>query len=228
MVWGSLNGCPVLSIELNLVEVPDSETRTANISISITCESDCQMNWVLHEGDETVSEGGNAYNGTYYVYYTNTVDESKELGARVSIDGMWKDTVMTVYFPPIEDPGEDVANQTDSVNQGTNDDRSDTAGDQEAGFEMDTGSIAMIAMLLLFKVGVVAASMAARSKCKQKSAGGESAMAAFERDLFADTGPVASLPEMPEAPPPTVVENETIQPESEPVSDLPNIGDLLD
>ena len=228
MVWGSLNGCPVLSIELNLVEVPDSETRTANISISINCESDCPMNWVLQEGDETISEGGNAYNGTYYVYYTNTVDESKELGARVSIDGMWKDTVMTVYFPPIEDPEGQVDNQTDSANQGANDDSSDTSGDQEAGFEMDTGSIAMIAMLLLFNVGVVAAIMAARSKSKQKSEGRDRAMAAFERDLFAETGPVASLPEMPEAPPPTVVETETIQPESEPVSDLPNIGDLLD
>ncbi len=228
MVWGSLNGCPVLSIELILVEVPDSDTRTANISVSITCESDCPMTWKLHQGEEIISEGVNAYNGTYFVDYTNTIDESKELGARVSIDGMWKDTVMTVYFPPFEDPGEQVGNQTDSVNQNTNDDSSDTSGEQDAGFEMDTGSIAMIAMLLLFNVGVVAAIMAVRSKSKQQKDGRERAMAAFERDLFADSGPVASIPEISEAPPPSVVENEIVQPENESVPDLPNIGDLLD
>jgi hypothetical protein len=108
------------------------------------------------------------------------------------------------------------------------DDSPDTAGDQGAGFEMDTSSIAMIAMLLLFNVGVVAAIMAARSKSKQKSDGRERAMAAFERDLFADTGPVANLPEMLEAAPPPVVETETIQEENETITDLPNFGDLLD
>ena len=59
-------------------------------------------------------------NGTYFVDYTNTIDESKELGARVSIDGMWKDTVMTVYFPPIEAPEEQVGNQSDSVTESPN------------------------------------------------------------------------------------------------------------
>jgi len=228
MVWGSLNGCPVLSIELNLVEVPDTETRTANISISITCESDCPMNWVLQQGDETITGGGNAYNGTYYAHYTNTVDESKELGARVSIEGMWKDTMITVYFPPIEDLGDQVDGQNETVNQNTNENSSDTAGRQDSGFEMDTGSIAMIAMLLLFNVGVIAAIMAMRSKSKQQRDGRDRAMAAFERDLFADSGPVASLPEMSEAPPPPVVETETIQTQTESDSNLPNIGDLLD
>ena len=135
---------------------------------------------------------------------------------------------MTVYFPPIEGPEGQVDNQSDSANQGVDDESPDTASDQDAGFEMDTGSIAMIAMLLLFNVGVVAAIMAARSKSKQKTHGRERAMAAFERDLFADIGPVASLPEMPEVPSPTVVETETIQEEKETDSDLPNIGDLLD
>ena len=228
MVWGSLNGCPVLSIELSLVEVPDSESRTANISVSITCESDCPMTWKLQEGDDVISEGQSEYNGTYFVHYTNTVDESKELDARVSIDGMWKDTVMTVYFPPIEDPEEQVDNRTDSGNQDANDDSSDTTGDQNPGFEMDTESIAMIAMLLLFNVGVVAAIMAVRSKYKQQNDGRERAMAAFERDLFADSGPVASLPAMSEAPPPSVVETETNQQENESVPELPNIGELLD
>ena len=88
-IWGSLNGCPILSIELGLVEAPDGDARTANLSITISCESDCLMSWELKEEEAIISESGNSSNGTYYVSYTNTVDESRELNARGSIDGMW-------------------------------------------------------------------------------------------------------------------------------------------
>ncbi len=205
-VWGSLNGCPLLSIELSLSEAPDSDTRTANISVNITCESNCQMTWILQDGDTTISESTSALNGTYYADYTNLIGESAELNARVSIEGMWKDTVMTVYFPPIESTTEPVENQTDQTNQNTDSDQTDTAGEQDAGFEMDTGSIAMIAMLLLFNVGVVAAILAIRSNSRKKGDGRDRAMAEFERDLFANTAPVVDIPSMPEvvAPEPVV------------------------
>ena len=224
-VWGSLNGCPILSIELGLVESPDSETRTANLSITISCESDCHMSWALKEGDAIISEDGDAFNGIYYVSYTNTVDESRELNARVSIDGMWKDTMLTVYFPPIGDDTESTDNQTDSVNQNTDANPSDATGNRDVGFEMDSGSIAMIAMLILVNVGVVAAIMAVRSKSRGKKDGRELSMAAFERDLFAESEPLASIPA---TDPPSMIGAESVQPVVAENSDLPSIEDLLD
>ena len=77
-VWGSLNGCPVLSIELDLIETPDENTRTANISISISCESGCLMDWTVSE-PLVVADATASANGTYYATYTNFEDESKEL-----------------------------------------------------------------------------------------------------------------------------------------------------
>ncbi|MCH2637273.1 MAG: SGNH/GDSL hydrolase family protein [Candidatus Thalassarchaeum sp.] len=242
-VWGSLNGCPVLTIELQLLEAPDSESRTANISVTIACESGCYMDWTL-QGNSLVSEGANLLNGTYYTSYTNLVDESKALTGRVSVDGMWKDTMMTVYFPPIEDePVEPVENQTGPVEGEQGPSQSNSAGEQGSGFELDTGSIAMIAMLLLLNVGVVAAIMASRSRSKKKRGGREQAMAAFERDLFSQTGPVAPLPSIPatpapapvaEQPQPAPVEYTPPQQTQEPVAptapvvpDLPSIEDLL-
>ena len=228
LIWGSLNGCPVLSIELGLAEAPDSDTRTANISVVIACESNCQMNWVLREGELIVSENMGASNGTYYAIYTNLQDEAQQLSARVSVDGMWKDTVITVYFPPIENNTESTGNQSSTTSSGDDDGPVNSAEEQDSSFEMDSGSIAMIAMLLLFNVGVIAAIMAVRSKSRQQNDGRQRAMDDFERDLFADTGPVANLPEMSEYSPSPTVEPESVQHVDETVSDLPNIGDLLD
>jgi len=227
LIWGSLNGCPVLSIELGLAEAPDSDTRTANISVVIACESNCQMNWVLREGELIVSENMGASNGTYYAIYTNLQDEAQQLSARVSVDGMWKDTVITVYFPPIENNTESTGNQSSTTSSGDDDGPVNSAEEQDSSFEMDSGSIAMIAMLLLFNVGVIAAIMAVRSKSRQQNDGRQRAMDDFERDLFADTGPVANLPEMSESSPP-MVETEPVQCVDDAGSDLPNIGDLLD
>ena len=204
LVYGTLNGCPILSITLSLLEAPDSETRTANISIEISCESGCLMDWKL-EDPNLVAGGENLLDGTYFASYTNITEESKELTAQVSIDGWWKDTAMTVYFPPIVDNTEPVENQTGSVDQNTAPSQSNSAGEEEAGFEMDMGSIAFIAMLLLFNVGIVAAIMAIRSKSKKKGDGRERSMAAFERDLFAENGPVASTAAIPDVHPPEPV-----------------------
>ena len=247
LIWGSLNGCPVLTIELSLVEAPDAETRTANISITITCESGCYMDWTL-EGNSLVSEGANVLNGTYYTSYTNLAEESKTLSARVSVDGSWfKDTMVTVYFPPIVDDLESpIDNETGPVDPNTGgSDQSDSAGEQDTGFQMDAGSIAMIAMLLLLNVGVVAAILASRSRSKKKRGGREMAMAAFERDLFSNAGPVAPLPSMPatpapepapapQEPQPAPVEyvppqqpQAPEQPTTPTIPDLPSIEDLL-
>jgi phospholipase/lecithinase/hemolysin len=247
LIWGSLNGCPLLSIDLILVETPDSNTRTANISITVSCESGCYMDWTL-EGNSLVSEGANQLNGTYYTSYTNLVDESKELTGRVSIDGWWKDTKLTVSFPPIVDdselPIESDTGPVDPNSGGT--DQSDSAGEQETGFQLDAGSIAMIAMLLLLNVGVVAAIMASRSHSKNKRGNRDISMAAFERDLFSNSGPVAPLPSMPTtpAPAPAPVPQQPqpvapveyappqqpqapVQPTTPTVPDLPSIEDLL-
>ncbi len=103
--------------------------------------------------------------------------------------------------------------------------------------ELDTGSIAMIAMLILFNVAVVAWILAVRKKSTNSGKQRQQAMNAFERDLFADSGPVASPSEFKPATPPPVTQQpvEAIQPtpvvEQQPVTpavpDLPSIEDLL-
>ena len=196
---------------------------------------------------DRISEGANLLDGTYYTSYTNLVDESKALTGRVSVDGMWKDAMMTVYFPPIVDDAESpIENETGPVDPNPGGpSESDSAGEKETGFQMDAGSIAMIAMLLLFNVGVVAAILAARSSSKKKQGGRQLAMAAFERDLFSNTGPVAPLPSMPVAPAPAPAPvpqqpqpapveyappqqpQAPVEPTTPTVPDLPSIEDLL-
>ena len=228
-IWGSLNGCPVLEIELDLVEVPDSIARTANLSITIACESGCDMNWTLSDST-LIAEGFQLQNGTYYTTYTNVEDESKELTARVSIDGMWKEVPITVYFPPIEDeiePVEDSQNEADSSDS----EQQDSSGEQNAGLGLDSDSIAMMALLLLLNIAVIAAIIVVRSRSRQTQDHRQRAMAAFERDLFAESGPMANppptesmdLPDMQAAPEPVM--DESVEQQSD--SDLPNIGDLL-
>jgi hypothetical protein len=207
------------------------------------------MDWTL-EGNSLVSEGANQLNGTYYTSYTNMLDESKELNGRVSIDGWWKDTKLTVSFPPIVDDTETpIENETGPVDQNTGEsDQSNSAGGQDTGFQLDAGSIAMIAMLLLLNVGVVAAIMASRSSSKNKRGDREMSMAAFERDLFSNSGPVAPQPSMPTtpAPAPAIAPTPVAHPQAAPVEyappqqsqtpvqpttptvpDLPSIDDLL-
>ena len=227
-VWGSLNGCPILEIELNLIEAPDTDTRTANISITIACESGCDMDWTLQDST-MINQGTSLQNGTYYTPYTNSVDDAKTLTARVSIDGMWKETVMTVYFPPIVDDSESVVDGNEENTPGTDSEQKNTQEGSGSGLGLDTDSVAMIAVLLLLNVGVIAAILAARSKAKQKGDDREHAMAAFEKDLFSDSGPVANLPPME---PSALVEPENdsgtaVTEHVTPVTDLPNIGDLL-
>jgi hypothetical protein len=82
----------------------------------------------------------------------------------------------------------------------------------------------MIAMLILVNVGVVAAIMAVRSKSRGKRDFRELSMAAFERDLFAESEPVANIPAA-DAPP--MIESESVQPVIAENTDLPSIEDLL-
>ncbi|MEE2748007.1 MAG: SGNH/GDSL hydrolase family protein [Candidatus Thermoplasmatota archaeon] len=193
LIFGTLNGCPVLSVEMNLVSAPDDVSRTANISITISCESGCLMDWKIEDTTQLISQSFSVSNGTYSTPYTNLTQESEELTARVSIEGWWKDTVMTVYFPPIvEDTPEE--NETGGVEQNTGNGPSSAEGEKETESGLDSGSIAFIAMLLLLNVGIIAAIMAVRSKSKKKRDGRERAMASFERDLFADSGPVGGTP----------------------------------
>ena len=229
-VWGSLNGCPILSIELELVESPDDVSRTANISIGITCESACAMDWILTE-PLVIADGTNAQNGTYYVTYTNLEDESKELTARVSIDGMWKETLMTVYFPPIVEEG-NLDNKTEKPTQNTQNDEQSEGAENEPVLGLDSDSIAMLAVLLLLNIGVVAAIIMVRSRSRQTQNHRQLAMAAFERSLFDDSGPVANSsafnPDVPSVS--SSADKQELEPaeESSISTELPNIGDLLD
>ena len=231
-VWGSLNGCPVLTIELDLIETPDENTRTANISIFISCESGCLMDWTVSE-PLVLADAVASANGTYYATYTNVEDESKELTARVSIDGMWKETLMTVYFPPIEDDSQP-ANITQSPNENSDADQQSDDGAREQTLDLESDSIAMLALLLLLNIGVVAAIIVVRSRSRQTQDNRQRAMAEFEKSLFDESGPVASPSsfeqnELPSMEPGFETQEISSSVESESThNDLPNFGDLLE
>ena len=191
---GSISGCPILTVELALVEVPDTETRTANISVTVTCESGCEM-WL---SSLTLSVPSNTTNGTYHTTVVGNV--SMTFTVRVSVAGIWTEDHLYVAFPPEDDGPSDVI-PPDAKPDGPDD--SQSSKDSSA-FDLDVGSIAMIAVLLLLNVVVVAGILAARSRAREKDPEAL-AISAFERDLFADAPP-----------------------EVEPVDDgLPKMDDLL-
>ena len=135
------------------------------------------------------------------------------------------------------DEPEPEVNQSIPVEQNDGPPVTNSVGDKESGIELDSSSIAMIAVLLLFNVGVVAWILAVRRKSKRAGNHRQQAMNAFERDLFADSGPVASPSEFKPATPPPAAQQpvEAIAPapvaEQQPtpsaVPDLPSIEDLL-
>ncbi|MBJ04171.1 MAG: hypothetical protein CMB65_05690 [Euryarchaeota archaeon] len=231
LIWGSLNGCPVLTVELELVVTPDSISRTANVSITITCESGCLMDWNIAE-PLIVADGSNARNGTFFATYTNVEDEIKQLTARVSIDGMWKEVPITIYFPPIVDDSNPV-NETDGTVENTDSDQQGGGDEQNQGLALDSDSVAILALLLLLNIGVVAAIIVIRSRSRQNQDHRQRAMAAFERSLFEEDGAmtspsptenqefsIESIPQLIEQNPERMEEKTSI--------DLPNIGDLID
>ena len=231
-VWGSLNGCPVLSIELDLIETPDENNRTANISITISCESGCLMDWTVSE-PLIVADATASANGTYYTTYTNFEDESKELTGRVSIDGMWKEYLMTVYFPPIVEDSQPT-NNTQSPNETSDSEQQSEDDAREQSLDLDSDSIAMLALLLLLNIGVVAAIIVIRSRSRQTQDNRQRAMAEFEKSLFDESGPVGSPPafepsELPSMVPGIETQEISSSIESESThNDLPNFGDLLE
>ena len=231
-VWGSLNGCPVLSIELELIETPDELTRTANISISVACESGCLMDWVLSE-PLIIADATEAENGTYFATYANAEDETKELTARVSIDGMWKEVVMTVYFPPIVDDS-NLLNESQEITENVDSEQQSEDDNREQVLDLDSDSIAILAFLLLLNIAVVAAIIVVRSRSGRSQDHRQRAMAEFERSLFDESGPVVSPPsfepsELPSMEPAVEIQEILPSVESESMNtDLPNFGDLLD
>ena len=86
-----------------------------------------------------------------------------------------------------------------------------------AGFELDSASIAMIAMLLLLNVGVVAAIMSVRSRSKKLDPEAIAA-SAFERSIFEDSINSSNNP---------LEQLDTEEITSTPESELPDMQDLM-
>ena len=100
--------------------------------------------------------------------------------------------------------------------------------------DLESDSIAMLALLLLLNIGVVAAIIVVRSRSRQTQDNRQHAMAEFEKSLFDESGPMASPPEFESTDLPSLEHENQSNPivtniESEPsLDDLPNFGDLLD
>lgn len=214
-IWGTLNGCPILDAELTLLQSPNSENRTAEISLEISCESGCEMDWVL-KGTNIIDERNSVRNNTFYISYTNVAELSKTLDVRVSVDGIWKDASITVYFPPFD---------SDNTDAGTNDsllidNPQETSGGQENsaenGLDIDSSSIAMIAMLLMVNIGVIALILASRNRTNQSNRERRRTVAIFEEQLFGETKQSQQI---------TTTKSELAEEETN--SDLPKMGDLI-
>ena len=189
------------------------------------------MDWVLSE-PLIIADATGAENGTYFATYTNAEDETKELTARVSIDGMWKEVVMSVYFPPIvDDPN--IVNESQNKTENMDSEQQNEDDDREQVLDLDSDSIAILALLLLLNIAVVAAIIVVRSRSGRFQDHRQRAMAEFERSLFDESGPVASPASIEQTVAPSIeIENEpqvgpTVESQST-LTELPNIGDLLD
>jgi hypothetical protein len=163
---------------LALVEVPDTETRTANISVTVTCESGCEM-WL---SSLTLSVPSNTTNGTYHTTVVSNVPLT--FTVRVSAAGIWTEDHLYVAFPPEDEDPTDVV-PPDAKPDGPDDAQSSK---DSGAFDLDISSIAMIAVLLLLNVVVVAGILAARSRARARDPEVQ-AISAFERDLFGDAPP---------------------------------------
>ena len=190
------------------------------------------MDWTVSE-PLIVADATASANGTYYATYTNVEDESKELTARVSIDGMWKEVGMTVYFPPIVDDSNPL-NESQEITENVDSEQQSEDENREQILNLDSDSIAILALLLLLNIAVVAAIIVVRSRSGRSQDHRQRAMAEFERSLFDESGPVVSPPSFEPSELPSMesaVEIQEILPsvESESMNtDLPNFGDLLD
>jgi len=215
LVAGSIAGCPILSVQITLIEMPNSNSNIANLSIEISCESNCLMNWTLSNETDLIAEGSNVANGTYFVMYSEVPGTSEKLTARTSIVGMWATDDLTVNFPALQTESDD-----EGGGETSNDDENivpEQESSKESGFDLDNGSIALIAMLLLLNVGVIAALLSIRSRSKKLNPE-EIAASAFERSLFSQQANQTQ----------TQFENvETQKNESEPSEiDLPDMMDF--
>ena len=190
------------------------------------------MDWVLSE-PLIIADATEAENGTYFATYANAEDETKELTARVSIDGMWKEVVMTVYFPPIVDDS-NLLNESQEITENVDSEQQSEDDNREQVLDLDSDSIAILAFLLLLNIAVVAAIIVVRSRSGRSQDHRQRAMAEFERSLFDESGPVVSPPsfepsELPSMEPAVEIQEILPSVESESMNtDLPNFGDLLD
>ena len=192
------------------------------------------MDWVLSEIKPIIEDATEAENGTYFATYTNAEDETKELTARVSIDGMWKEVVMTVYFPPIVDDSNPL-NESQEATENVDSNQQNEDEDREQVLDLDSDSIAILALLLLLNIVVVAAIIVVRSRSGRSQDHRQRAMAEFERSLFDESGPVVQVPlhssrvNCPVWNPRSKSKRLILVVESESTStELPNFGDLLD
>ena len=189
------------------------------------------MDWVLSE-PLIIADATGAENGTYFATYTNAEDETKELTARVSIDGMWKEVMMTVYFAPIVEDSNPL-NESQDVSENVDSEQQNEDDSREQVLDLDSDSIAILALLLLLNIAVVAAIIVVRSRSGRSQDHRQRAMAEFERSLFDESGPVASPASFEQTVAPSIeIETEpqvVSSVESQPTStELPNFGDLLD
>ncbi|MEE2811962.1 MAG: SGNH/GDSL hydrolase family protein [Candidatus Thermoplasmatota archaeon] len=211
LVPGSINGCPVLTIDIRLVGVPDDITQTANISIEVTCESGCLMDITEITDFGLLSEPIMATtNGTFFAEFTSNQTIVFEIEVRVSnANEMWKVDQLYVAFPPKQASGPDDSINSDTDNDEGQDNSQTSSPADDEGLELDPGMVALIAMLMMLNLFVFLAIRSSRSRAKKLPQQTEGArMAQFERELFGNSETSPGLP-----------------PED---SDLPSMTDLLE
>jgi len=148
---GSNDGCPVLSINLELVEPLTVWNQTANISVTVSCEGGCEMSF--NDG----SSSSKVMDGTWVV----TAEPGTALyAATIEIEGALAEANLTLTWP--DQPGD----QTDTtpLNNSTDTGSSNQTGaasqeleaEQESGGGMSWPLLIGLCIVLALSVGAFA------------------------------------------------------------------------
>ena len=180
---GSVGGCPRITVELTLVEVPSTETGIANISVHVSCENLCLLN-VESDAHALFLPMANVSTGTFHVEVHGDSPETFVVTARAAEGIITGRDTLFVAFPPPQDSGGNPEDPTEKPRPG---DERGQPGEEDVNslIDVDAGSMAMIAMLLLLNVLVVAAILSARGRARRANPE-RAAISAFERDLFGE------------------------------------------
>lgn len=224
---GSIRGCPVLSIEVELITPLTIWDQKANFSITVSCESGCEMTLSSISGSELVS------NGTQYIEIVGPGPVSMNFDFRIEVESAWAEESISVTWPA--PPDEPDVGGVPGGDEGDRDDDNPSSGKQDsAGANINPMTI-IVVMAMLILNGLVAFAILGQRKNKDALDPEAIAEARFESRVFnTDSDPYQAAQPPPQLP--AVDPAQEVAPTQEPADvetigseddGLPSMDDLL-